>query len=138
MRSVGKTMRPEDPVGTLRDRSPEQLIRSSGCYGPEVDIWALGCVMAELLTGGEPLFTATTEEDMITMGVEAFHGMVELSVAGREVLAGLLAFHSEERLTAADALKHRRRRMRRRCPLRLPKRSSLALCRRSLKRRRVQ
>lgn len=45
-------------------------------------------------------------DDVVTMGVEAFDGMVELLAAGREVLAGLLAFHSEERLAAADALKH--------------------------------
>lgn len=46
-------------------------------------------------------------DDVVTMGVEAFDGMVELLAAGREILAGLLAFHSEERLAAADALKHR-------------------------------
>ena len=40
-------------------------------------------------------------------GVEAFDGMVELSVAGRELLAGLLDFDSWERPAAADALKHR-------------------------------
>ncbi|KAF8735425.1 hypothetical protein HU200_014482 [Digitaria exilis] len=85
----------------------------------EVDVWALGCVMAELLTGA-PLFTAITEEDdmitqavdlhdeIVTMGAEAFDGMgMDLSLAGREVLAGMLAFHSAERLTAAEALEHR-------------------------------
>ncbi|KAG2627336.1 putative cyclin-dependent kinase F-2 [Panicum virgatum] len=103
---------------TMQYRSPEQLIWSRW-YGPEGDIYALGCVMAELLTGGEPLFTATTEDDMIeqtldlrddivTMGVEAFDDVMDhLSLAGREVLAGLLSYDSWERPTAADALKHR-------------------------------
>jgi len=102
---------------TMQYRSPEQLIWSQW-YGPEGDMYALGCVMAELLTG-EPLFTATTEDDMMnqtldlwdelaSMGVEAFDDVIDhLSLAGREVLAGLLSYYSCERLTAAEALKHR-------------------------------
>ncbi|KAF8733917.1 hypothetical protein HU200_014774 [Digitaria exilis] len=86
--------------------------------GPKDDIWALGCVMAELITG-EPLITAATEEDaldaavdvrddIVTMEEEAFGGLLgDLSLPGHQLLAGLLAFHSCERLTAADALKHR-------------------------------
>ncbi|CAO2184301.1 unnamed protein product [Urochloa humidicola] len=108
----------EKPVGTLQYSALEQLIRLSP-QGPEADVWALGCVMAELLAG-EPLFTATTEDDMITevvdlrddfvsMGVEAFDGTAldHLSLPGRELLIGLLAYDSEDRLTAAAALKHR-------------------------------
>jgi cell division cycle 2-like protein len=107
---------PEKPAWTLQYCAVEQLM-GWWPYGPKVDVWALGCVMAELLTG-EPLFTATTEEEMIeqaeevhdefNMGVEcAFEDTMDLSLAGREVLAGLLAFDSNDRLTAADALKHR-------------------------------
>ncbi|RCV06082.1 hypothetical protein SETIT_1G135400v2 [Setaria italica] len=107
---------PEKPAWTLQYCAPEQLI-GFGCYGPKADVWALGCVMAELLTG-EPLLTATTEDEMIeqmedvhdefdNMGVEEAFEEIDLSLAGREVLAGLLAFDSDERLTAADALKHR-------------------------------
>ncbi|CAN6231404.1 unnamed protein product [Urochloa humidicola] len=115
---VGRMSDDEKAVGTLQYSALEQLIKFSH-HGPEADIWALGCVMAELLAG-EPLFTATTEDDMITevvdlrddfvtMGVEAFDGTAldYLSVAGREVLVGLLAYDSEDRLTAAEALKHR-------------------------------
>lgn len=102
--------------GAFRYRSPEQLL-GFRCHEPEVDVWALGCVMAELLTGA-PLFTAATEDDVITQTVElhdeivameeeAFDSMMDLSLAGREVLVGLLAFHYAERLTAAAALEHR-------------------------------
>ncbi|CAN6244079.1 unnamed protein product [Urochloa humidicola] len=117
-RRVGRMCNDEKAVGTLQYSALEQLIKFSH-HGPEADVWALGCVMAELLAG-EHLFTATTEDDMITeavdlrddfvtMGVEAFDGTAldHLSVAGREVLAGLLAYDSEDRLTAAEALKHR-------------------------------
>ena len=63
--------------------------------------------MAELLIG-MPLFMGCAAEDILVqlpMGPEAFDGM--LSLAGREVLAGLLSYNPCERLTAADALKHR-------------------------------
>uniref|UniRef100_A0A0A9GSE4 [RNA-polymerase]-subunit kinase n=1 Tax=Arundo donax TaxID=35708 RepID=A0A0A9GSE4_ARUDO len=107
----------EQCVGTLWYRSPEQLM-GSRCYGPAVDMWALGCVMAELLAG-EPLFVEVdTEEDMLmevfhlrheieSVGVQACKGLPELSQAGGEVLCGLLCFDEDERLTAADALRHR-------------------------------
>lgn len=35
-------------------RSPELLLGSS-YYGKEVDVWAIGCIMAELMDG-QPLF----------------------------------------------------------------------------------
>ncbi|KAL6629588.1 hypothetical protein ACP70R_029353 [Stipagrostis hirtigluma subsp. patula] len=103
-------------VGTVQYRSPEQLLGIRR-YGPAVDVWALGCVMAELLVG-VPLFTATAEEEVLvkildlkeaveSVGLKAFEEWLELSPAGLEVLAGLLTFSPGERLTAADALKHR-------------------------------
>ncbi|CAL5038413.1 unnamed protein product [Urochloa decumbens] len=110
---------PEDErVGTLLYRSPEQL-RGSRCYGPAVDVWALGCVMFELLAG-EPLFAeaytgdqvlisaANLRDDILYCGPEAFRGLPEpLSESGAEVLCGLLCYDHEQRFTAAEALKQR-------------------------------
>ncbi|KAF8655164.1 hypothetical protein HU200_061302 [Digitaria exilis] len=117
---------PERRVGTLRYRSPEQLAGRRD-YGAGVDIWALGCVMAELLAAGELLFGgADTEDAVLAMAMElgralddkgmkafdewpAFQGLpeAELSPEAREVLAGLLAVEPRDRLTATAALKHR-------------------------------
>jgi cell division cycle 2-like protein len=97
---------PERCAGTTLYNALEQLM-GFRCYGPAVDMWALGCVMAELLIG-MPLFVEGTEEEMLMrmpVDVEAFEGM--LSPAGREILAGLLSYNPCERITAADALKHR-------------------------------
>ncbi|KAF8657432.1 hypothetical protein HU200_059991 [Digitaria exilis] len=124
--TVTKAMRdettpyPEERVGTMLYRSPEQL-RGIRCYGPAVDVWALGCVMYELLAG-EPLFgDAWTEEDVLiaagnlrddilyySSGPEAFGRLPEpLSPSGAEVLCGLLCFDHEQRFTAAEALGQR-------------------------------
>ncbi|KAG2633953.1 putative cyclin-dependent kinase F-2 [Panicum virgatum] len=111
---------PEDPcsVGTLWYLAPEQL-RGSRWYGTAVDVWALGCVMFELLAG-EPLFVdAETDEDLLvevlhlgheidSRGVAAFKGLPpDLSQAAGEVLCGLLCVDEDKRLTAAEALDHR-------------------------------
>ncbi|RLN41422.1 putative cyclin-dependent kinase F-2 [Panicum miliaceum] len=105
---------PEETVGALWYRAPE-LLMGFRSYGPAVDIWALGCVMAEVLTG-EPLFGgAETSDDMYTKvlelcGMDAPElqaSLRELSEAGHEVLRGLLSFKAEKRLTAAEALSHR-------------------------------
>ncbi|CAL4903259.1 unnamed protein product [Urochloa decumbens] len=111
---------PEKPVGTPQYRAPEQMLSGLRRYGTPADMWALGCVMFELLAG-LPLFVADETEDVlfkaaanlgddiITFGVEGFDGtrMDHLSEAGREVLAGLLAFHTVDRFTAAEALEQR-------------------------------
>ncbi|WVZ49472.1 hypothetical protein U9M48_000830 [Paspalum notatum var. saurae] len=51
-------------VATLWYRAPE-LILGSRDYDAGVDTWALGCVMAELLTGGAPLFPGRSEMDTL-------------------------------------------------------------------------
>ncbi|KAJ1295245.1 hypothetical protein BS78_01G208800 [Paspalum vaginatum] len=105
---------PEETVAALWYRAPE-LVMGFRNYGTAVDMWALGCVMAELLIG-EPLFgAADTVDDMLSKVVslcwmdptELHADLRGLSEAGRQVLRGLLSFEAEKRLTAADALSHR-------------------------------
>ncbi|KAL5201211.1 hypothetical protein ABZP36_035565 [Zizania latifolia] len=101
-------------AGTLPYTSPEQLA-GNRCYGPAVDMWALGCIMGELLTSW-PLFGGDmTEKELLAelsdhlgdLITELFEVLPALSPSGREVLTGLLAFDPEKRLTAAEALEHR-------------------------------
>ncbi|CAL4925368.1 unnamed protein product [Urochloa decumbens] len=105
---------PEETVAALWYRAPE-LLKGSRTYGPAIDMWALGCVMAEVLTG-EPLFGgAETVDDMNARvlelggmdGPELQASLRELSEAGHEVLRGLLSVNAEKRLTATEALNHR-------------------------------
>ena len=52
-----------DYVATRWYRSPELLL-GNGFYGPEMDYWAIGCIMGEL-ADGEPLFPGEDEVDQI-------------------------------------------------------------------------
>lgn len=52
-----------DYVATRWYRSPELLIGYSD-YGPEVDMWAIGCIMGEL-SDGQPLFPGDSEMDQL-------------------------------------------------------------------------
>nr|GMC65331.1 cyclin-dependent kinase F-1 [Ipomoea batatas] len=50
-------------VGTRWFRAPE-LLYGSVNYGPEIDLWSLGCIFAELLSL-EPLFPGTSDIDQL-------------------------------------------------------------------------
>ena len=52
-----------DYVATRWYRSPELLL-TNGYYGPEVDYWAIGCIMGEL-ADGNPLFPGENEVDQL-------------------------------------------------------------------------
>lgn len=57
-----------DYVATRWYRSPELLI-TNGVYGPEVDFWAIGCIMGEL-SDGDPLFPGKNEVDQINLIIQ--------------------------------------------------------------------
>ena len=50
-------------VVTLWYRAPELLL-DEGVYSPAIDVWSMGCIMAELLTR-KPLFKGKTELELI-------------------------------------------------------------------------
>jgi cyclin-dependent kinase/cell division cycle 2-like protein len=113
-----------DLEGTLGYMAPELLLCQKDCGAP-VDMWALGCIMAEIVAG-EPLFT---EEDLCQQLISIIHllgipdhvslmplGVLppsklrkrvpeeRLSAAGFDVLQGLLEYNPKDRLTANAAL----------------------------------
>ena len=53
-----------DYVATRWYRSPELLL--SNKYSKEVDLWAIGCIMGELIDA-EPLFPGESEVDQLYM-----------------------------------------------------------------------
>jgi len=52
------------------------LIESAG-YGSGIDVWAIGCIYVELLTG-KPLFTGRNDYDMLKLILAMFHSSEEL------------------------------------------------------------
>lgn len=52
-----------DYVATRWYRAPELLVGDTG-YGPAVDVWAIGCVFAEMATG-EALWPGRSDVDQL-------------------------------------------------------------------------
>ena len=50
-------------------RAPELMLSPDGVYGPGVDIWAAGCVLAELL-GRKPLFSGKSYHEVVAMQIQ--------------------------------------------------------------------
>jgi len=53
-------------VTSLWYRAPEILLGEK-CYGSAVDMWSFGCIFAEWLQHGEPLFQGTGENDQVNV-----------------------------------------------------------------------
>ena len=52
-----------DYVATRWYRPPELLLGSDN-YGKDVDMWAVGCIMGEMITG-EPVFPGESDVDQL-------------------------------------------------------------------------
>ncbi|KAM0927023.1 hypothetical protein ACQ4PT_003147 [Festuca glaucescens] len=93
---------PHNQVGTLLYMAPEVLTRKPN-HDALVDAWSLGCIMAELVGGGEKLL-------LLKLGqhrrLREMFPEETLPEEGFNVLNGLLTWNPEKRLTTADALNH--------------------------------
>jgi len=58
----------EEAIATLWYRSPELLLNFR-TYGPAIDIWSVGCVLAELISS-KPLFPGKSSMNQLTMIVD--------------------------------------------------------------------
>lgn len=108
-------------VGTRWYKAPE-LLRGSWTYSSAVDMWAVGCIMAELVLD-QVLFPGPSEADQLACihriinppfnrlrskmeTVASFQGTTALTPSGVDLLQRLLAYQPEKRITARDALNH--------------------------------
>ncbi|KAF9407129.1 hypothetical protein HW555_012731 [Spodoptera exigua] len=62
-------------VATRWYRAPELLVAEHR-YGPEVDIWAIGCLFAEMLTG-DPLFPGDSDIDQLALIIKTVDNFAE-------------------------------------------------------------
>lgn len=124
-----------DNVGTCWYRSPE-LILSPRDYTKAIDLWSVGCILAEMLTG-RPLFPGAHEMDQIGLVLDTVylsdnewnkvtqilpHSMIQrhsripkkpltqmftsIDIDALDLLEKLLVFEPSLRLSAEEALSH--------------------------------
>lgn len=65
-----------DYVSTRWYRAPELLVGDTN-YGKAVDVWAIGCIFVELVTG-RPLFTGDTDYETLKQVLQCFKGSEDL------------------------------------------------------------
>lgn len=82
-----------EKIGTVYYIAPEI---ARGRYGPEIDIYALGVMMFEMLTGETP-FEGETAEEVLMKHLTAAADMSRVPAAFRRVVAGCLEKDPEKR-----------------------------------------
>ncbi|MEW5302913.1 MAG: hypothetical protein WDW38_003979 [Sanguina aurantia] len=128
----GENPRYTHTVATRWYRAPE-LLYGARCYGPAVDLWAVGAILAELL-GGKPFITGENDIDQLSLMTQTL-GSIEArwpgvgstpdwgkvtfrqaegrpltellptaSGAALSLLGGLIRYDPAARTTASDAL----------------------------------
>ncbi|CAF4501861.1 unnamed protein product, partial [Rotaria magnacalcarata] len=55
----------EDTVGTLHYMCPDVILVPPIGYGPEVDIWSVGCTVIEMATGKRPFHHIATHSALL-------------------------------------------------------------------------
>jgi calcium/calmodulin-dependent protein kinase I len=96
--------------GTKEYFAPEVIEQA---YGPQADVWALGCVLFEMLSGDQcfPVKEKDTEAKFysrIQKGDYTFNGAawIHISPEGKDLVSKLLVVDPTKRLSATEALKH--------------------------------
>lgn len=64
-------------VSTRWYRAPELLVGASS-YTHAVDVWAIGCIFVELVTGSA-IFTGDSDFDMLKLIIQMFTGSEKLT-----------------------------------------------------------
>mmetsp|Transcript_3786 Transcript_3786/g.3936 ORF Transcript_3786/g.3936 Transcript_3786/m.3936 type:complete len:498 (+) Transcript_3786:209-1702(+) len=98
----------KDMWGTPTHYSPELIAKG---YGPQSDMWSLGCMMFEMLTGGEafPSHESNDRKDLYHRIRHAKYNIEELkdiSAEAQDLLRNILEPDPVKRFSAAEALAH--------------------------------
>ena len=96
-----------DMWGTASYFAPELI---AGAYGPQTDVWALGCVLYEMLSGKHP-FESDSDDELYAMINGAAYDLTqqpwdEISDGAKDLVRKLLRVDAVQRLSCSEALKH--------------------------------
>ncbi len=100
-----------DMWGTKEYFAPEVIDQN---YGPQADVWALGCILYEILTGHQAFPIMRGEHDdrplygRICNGDFSLshHGLDQISSEAKDLLKNMLTVDPSKRLSASEALQH--------------------------------
>ena len=81
---------------------PPELLYGAKLYGPPIDLWSVGCVLAELITR-TPLFPGSSDIDMLARIFTVFGAPTETSWPGVTSLPDFLNFDSPQKTPIAQA-----------------------------------
>ena len=94
--------------GTKEYFAPELI---EGAYGPQADMWSIGCIMYEMLIG-KPAFPFLRNERELYGRIQkrqfdtACKEFGSLSENAKSLLMGMLSIDPFKRLSATEALRH--------------------------------
>ena len=84
-------------VGTLSYVAPE-ILKNSGHIGPEVDLWSLGCIIYQMLSGKLPFHSASQEQIYENILEGSYILSADLNPVAASLLQSLLVADPEGRL----------------------------------------
>eukprot|EP00440_Ansanella_granifera_P030868 gb/GFBE01033523.1/.p1 GENE.gb/GFBE01033523.1/~~gb/GFBE01033523.1/.p1 ORF type:complete len:356 (+),score=73.40 gb/GFBE01033523.1/:1-1068(+) len=95
-----------DSCGSPNYAAPELLRKNCAYKGPEVDVWACGCVLYAMITGGLPFDSEHIPQlfKMIKAGSYRTPGYV--SSGAKELISQMLLVDGEQRIGTAGIQKH--------------------------------
>jgi len=99
----------EDFVGTAFYLAPECVRNRTGKELKKSDMWTIGVITYVLLTGRPPFYGRDNKEILkkIIRGKVSFPKSTKLSASAKDFIRKLIKKKPEERMSAADALRHR-------------------------------
>jgi len=105
-RKLGEDQLTDTTCGTPLLMAPEVL--GGQLYNHKADVWSLGCLFYEMLTGFAP-FTGRSQKNLeqnIAKGTYMFPKTLKLSLEGLSFLNSCLRYKHEERIDWQDLLSH--------------------------------
>lgn len=101
-----------EPWGTAEYEAPELLM---GAYGPQVDMWSVGCMLFEMLAGYKAFQREEGEKNLSGLHDRIKKGQFDMKKAvwwtvtpnAKDLINKLLTVDPTKRYSATDALKHR-------------------------------